>query len=236
MALPKLETPKYSCVLPTTNETVFFRPFLVGEQKVLLSAQESEDQNAQIREMMRLINICCDDVNVDKLPTIDLEFLFLQLRIKSVGETSSIILQCKDCKEDNTVELELEETKLVGVEEAASNIIKLTDTINIELQYPSYEMMQKMDLNVEEQNVEEMFKLVARCVVAVIDGDEIHSKDDFTNKELFTFLDSMSIDMFEKVQKFFETAPTLELRYDYECTNCKVQNSNSLTGVGNFFE
>jgi hypothetical protein len=97
-------------------------------------------------------------------------------------------------------------------------------------------MMQKMDLNVEEQNVDEMFKLVARCVVSVIEGDEIHSRDDFTSKELFEFLDSMSVNMFEKVQEYFETAPALELRYDYECTKCKVQNSDSLRGIGNFFE
>ena len=92
MALPKLETPKHSCVLPSSGETVYYRPFLVGEQKVLLVAQESENANEQIGEMIRLIDICCDDMIAKDLATIDLEYLFLQLRIKSVGETADVQL------------------------------------------------------------------------------------------------------------------------------------------------
>ena len=104
MALPKLETPKHSCVLPSSEETVNFRPFLVGEQKVLLVAQESDNTNEQISEMIRLIDICCDDIDAKSLATIDLEYLFLQLRIKSVGETADVQMECEHCKELNKVE------------------------------------------------------------------------------------------------------------------------------------
>ena len=102
MALPKLETPKHSCTLPSNGQIIEFRPFLVGEQKMLLIAQESENQNDVIREMMRLIDVCTDDVNVKNLPSIDIEFLFLQLRIKSVGETSDISVVVQEVSNDRS--------------------------------------------------------------------------------------------------------------------------------------
>ena len=112
MGLPILETPMHSTVLPSSNERVDFRPFLVGEQKLLMIAQESDDQNSQVREMIRLINACCDDVTAEKLPTIDLEYLFLQIRIKSVGETSDISMQCEKCETENEVTVDLEASEV----------------------------------------------------------------------------------------------------------------------------
>ena len=140
MALPILETPMHSCVLPSSNERVDFRPFLVGEQKLLMIAQESDDQNTQVREMIRLINACCDDVTAEKLPTIDLEYLFLQIRIKSVGETSDITMKCDNdkCETENSVTVDLEATKLKQ-ENEVSNIVKITDDISMELQFANYE-------------------------------------------------------------------------------------------------
>ena len=235
MALPKLETPKHSCKVPTTGETVYFRPFLVGEQKVLLIAQESEDNNQQIREMMRLINICFDDINADIIPTVDLEYLFLQLRIKSVGETSDVILQCSKCESDNTVTIELESAKLSESEKKISNIIKLTDTVSIELQYPSYDMIADLDLDNTKDNTQ-IFEIMARCILTVIDGDEVHTKDDFTSKELTTFMDSMSITMFNDVQEYFNSAPNLLINTNFECVECKSKEKIVLSGVGNFFD
>ena len=235
MALPKLETPKHSCVLPTTGETVLFRPFLVGEQKVLLIAQESEDSNMMIREMMRLINICSDDVDVNLIPTVDLEYLFLQIRIKSVGETSDVILQCDKCEADNNVSIELETAELSESKKEISNIIKLTDSISLELQYPSYSMMEDMDLDSPE-NTEDVFKVMSECIVSVIDGDEVHTKDDFTSKDLSSFMDSMSINMFNDVQEYFNSAPTLLINTNFECVECKSKQNIVLSGVGTFFD
>ena len=144
MALPKLETPKYNCVLPIINETVYFRPFLVGEQKTLLIAQESDNFDLQLSEMVRLINVCCDNIDARIIPTIDLEYLFLQLRIKSVGETSDVVLLCTECEEKNTIEIDLETAEVIG--EVGDNIIKITDSISLELQYPSYKMMENLNL------------------------------------------------------------------------------------------
>ena len=234
MALPKLETPKHSCVLPTLEETVYYRPFLVGEQKMLLIAQESDDTDTQIKEMMRLINVCCDDIDVDKLPSIDLEFLFLQIRIKSVGETSSVIFECDKCNQENTVVIDLESAEVKRDPEEVDKLIPLTDSVTMELQRPSYSMMDGM--NLQDENTNDLFKLMSKCVVSITDGDEVHTRDDFKEKELMAFFDSMSLVMFENVQNYFNTATTLVLDAGYDCTDCSNHNNVELIGIANFFE
>ena len=238
MALPKLETPKHNCTLPSNGQMVNFRPFLVGEQKMLLIAQESENQNDVIREMMRLIDTCTDDIDVKKLPSIDIEWLFLQLRIKSIGETSDISVVCNDdnCKGDTTITVELESAKVIEVEEKVDPIIKLTPKVSMELQYPSYSMMQNLNILEGEIPTSEMFKIISKCVVSVIDGDEVLGRDDFTEKELTSIIDSMSGFMFSDVQKFFDSAPKIVLEHNYTCSVCEKNSQLKLEGLGNFFE
>ena len=234
MALPILETPMHSCVLPSSNKRIDFRPFLVGEQKILMIAQESDDQNTQIREMIRLINACCDDITAEKLPTIDLEYLFLQIRIKSVGETSDITMKCDKCETENEVTVDLEAAE-VKREKEVSNIVKLTDDISIELQFATYEAMKGLDITTEETNTKEAFTLMERCIVAIVQGDEVYTKDDFTEKELTKFMDSMSLDMFEGVQEYLASAPTLSLTAEFKCKTCENQQQTVIEGIGNFF-
>ena len=238
MALPKLETPKHSCTLPSNGQMVEFRPFLVGEQKMLLIAQESEDKNDIIREMMRLIESCTDDVNVQTLPSIDIEFLFLQLRIKSIGETSNITVACDDntCDGDSDVTIDLESAKVIHSEKEVSPIIKLTPTVAMELQFPSYSMMQDLNMTDDDIPTSEMFKVITKCVVSIIDGDEVLGKDDFTEKELTSFIDSMSTIMFTQIQEFFDSAPKLVIEHEYKCSVCEKNNHLVLEGLGSFFE
>ena len=234
MALPKLETPKHSCVLPSSGETVNFRPFLVGEQKVLLVAQESENTNEQVSEMIRLIDICCDDMDAKELATIDLEYLFLQLRIKSVGETADVQMECQHCNEPNKVTVELEQTIVQEPEKIIDHVVNITDTIAFDLRVPSYKIVNSVNLeNPEDPKV--IFEVVAKCINSIIDGDEIHTRDDFTDKELMSFLDSMSMEMFEKVQQFFTHVKTLRINGSYECEHCGETNTYELVGIGNFF-
>ena len=234
MALPVLDTPKHSCVLPSTGETVTYRPFLVGEQKVLLVAQESENANEQISEMIRLIDICCDDIDAKDLATIDLEYLFLQLRIKSVGETADIQMECNNCNELNKVTVQLEQTIVKEPEQVIDHVVKVTDTISIDLNVPSYQVVNSVNLN-DSEDPRVIFEVVAKCINSIIDGDEIHTRDDFTEKELMNFLDSMSLDMFEKIQAFFVNVKTLRINGSYDCEKCNENNSYELVGIGNFF-
>ena len=234
MALPILETPMHSTVLPSTNERVEFRPFLVGEQKVLMIAQESDDQNTQVREMIRLINVCCDDVEAKKLPTVDLEWLFLQIRIKSVGETSEITTKCTSCEFETSLTVNLESAE-VTKEKEVSNIVKLTDSISLELQYPNYEAMEGLDISKEETGTKDAFVLINRCITSVISGDEVHTRDDFSNKELSKFIDSMSLDMLEGVQEYLSSAPSLLINTEINCKECGKEEKLLLEGIGNFF-
>ena len=234
MALPKLENPKHECILPASGQKVYYRPFLVGEQKVLLIAQESEDANQQIREMIRMINVCCDDVTAEKLASIDLEYLFLQIRIKSVGETSDVMMECNKCKEENQLSINLESAETFREGEEVDHIIKLTPKISLDLYYPTYQIIQQLDAN-KTEDPREVFSVVAKCINAVIDGDEIHTRDDFTDKELVAFLDSMSMEMFEDIQKFFSAAPILQIKHTFVCKKCEVTNNLELKGVGSFF-
>ena len=234
MMLPILETPMHSCVLPSSKERVEFRPFLVGEQKILMIAQESDDQTSQIREMIRLINVCCDDVEAKKLPTVDLEYLFLQIRIKSVGETSDITMKCDKCETENDVTVDLEASK-VKQEKEISNIVKLTDDISIELQFANYEAMEGLNISTEESSTKDAFVLMNRCIIAVISRDEVLTRDDFTEKELTKFIDSMSLDMMEGVQDYLASAPSLSITTEFNCSNCSNQQTTVLEGIGNFF-
>ena len=235
MALPILETPMHSCVLPSSNERVEFRPFLVGEQKILMIAQESDDQNTQVREMIRLINACCDNITAEKLPTIDLEYLFLQIRIKSVGETSDITMICDQCEAENEVTVDLEAAE-VKRDKEVSNIVKLTDDISIELQFTTYEAMKGLDISTEETNTKEAFTLMERCIVAIVQGDEVFTQDDFTEKELEKFMDSMSLKMLEGVQDYLASAPTLSVSAEFKCKTCDNEQKTALEGIGNFFD
>ena len=235
MVLPILETPMHSCVLPSSNERIEFRPFLVGEQKLLMIAQESDDQNTQVREMIRLINACCDDVNAEQLPTIDLEYLFLQIRIKSVGETSDIVMKCEQCETENEVTVDLEASE-VKQEKKVSNIINLSGDVSIELQYPTYDSVEDLDIKEDESNTKDAFKLMNRCIVAVINGDEVMTRDDFSTKELDKFIASMNMEMFEGVQEYLASAPVLSITSEFKCSNCGSEEKSELEGIGSFFD
>ena len=235
MALPILETPMHSCVLPSTNERVEFRPFLVGEQKVLMIAQESDDQKTQVREMIRLINTCCEEVDANKLVTTDLEYLFLQIRIKSVGETSDVTMKCTKCETENTIEVDLE-TAEIKQDKKVSNIIKLNGEVSIELKHPTYESVEDLEIKEDETNTKDAFKLMNRCIVAVVNGDEVMTRDDFRVKELDAFIASMNMDMFESVQDYLASAPILSIAFEFKCSNCENQEKGVLEGIGSFFD
>jgi hypothetical protein len=160
--------------------------------------------------------------------------LFLQIRIKSVGETSEVIIQCTDCKKDNTVTINLESTEVLRDSEEVSNVVELTSNISLDLQHPNYKVIQQLDAN-KADDPKQVFEVVAKCINAVIEGDEVHTKDDFTSKELISFLDSMSMDMFEKVQEFFSSAPSLVINHSYDCQECNTNNTLKLQGIASFF-
>ena len=144
-------------------------------------------------------------------------------------------MNCDKCETENNITIDLEAAK-IKQDKKVSNIVKLTDDISIELQFATYEAMKGIDITTEDTNTEEAFTLMERCITAVVQGDEVFTKDDFTEKELTKFMDSMSLDMFEGVQEYLASTPTLSLTAEFKCKTCDNEQKTVLAGIGNFFD
>ena len=233
MALPKLNTLTYELELPSTDEKLKYRPFLVKEQKALMIAQESDDEKLMENTFAQIINDCVlDDVNPYKMPMFDIEYIFLKIRGKSVGETVKLNLLCPDDEETRVdVEINLEEVD-VQMDENHTNVIQLTDDISMIMKYPCLKDMSGFTLNTSTEN---LFGLIKKCIHEIHDGDTIHNKVDMSDKELDTFLDSMSTENFEGLSNFFETMP--KLRHVIKTKNPKTKKKVEITieGLQSFF-
>ena len=186
MALPKLTSPTYELDLPSTGEKIKFRPFLVKEQKLLMIAEESKDENQIAETIHQLINSCTFG-KVDALisPIFDIEYVFIQLRMRSVGEKIQIDVTCPDDEKTKVpVKINLKEVYVLH-DEKHTNIIKITDNIKMIMKYP-----QLSDLQIMKNTAENLFKLINKCVTEVHDGDTIHNKNDVTDKDLNEFIES----------------------------------------------
>lgn len=235
MALPKIDTPTFDYTLPISGIDVTFRPFLVKEEKLLLVGKEA-DVAAQIKAMKQIINnvvISPEDIDVDELPSVDLEMLFIQLRSKSVQNV--VELQYRD-KEDNELykfNIDLDELTATTFDNHVNEIV-LDDKITVELKDPTIGIMTKAGMNVGDGNIEteEIFKLIAGCLVKVYDEDNVY--DDFTKKEALDFIKSFDIKRFEKLKEFFDTLPRLTYELNYVNKNDN-KRTIVLNGVGDFF-
>ena len=233
MALPKLETPTYELELPSTGEKVKYRPFLVKEQKILMLAQES-DNDAQTFEMMaQLINSCTfNKINVSQSPVFDVEYIFLKLRAKSVGETTTINVLCPD---DNvtyaSVKINIDEIDVQMIDEH-TNEVYITDNIKLTMNYPLLNDMKGVKLG----NTQHIFNLLKKCIGQIQHGDETHNRVDIQDKELDEFIDNLNTEQFEKIVNFFNTMP--KLRHVVTVNNPKTKKESQviLEGLESFLE
>jgi len=235
MALPKLNTPTYQLELPSTGEKLKFRPFLIKEQKILMMAQESGDDAQLFEAMKQLVNACTfGKIDAEVSPIFDVEFLFLQIRAKSVGETTTINIICPDDgKTEVPVTLNLEDI-IVNMTEDHSNIVTLNDTISIHFRYPILNDMAGLKSAASE--METLFHVINNCVNEIHDGDDVYRKVDMSDKDINEFMDSLSTTQFESVTKFFQTAP--KLRHIITVTNPKTKKKSEVTleGLQDFLE
>ena len=190
MALPVINVPTYELTIPSSKEKLTFRPFLVKEEKILLLALEDGSAGALNQSLKQIVNNCTfEKLEVNKMATFDLEYIFLRIRAKSVGETSTINLLAEDDGETYVaVDVPLEEIE-VDFPQDHSNNIKLTDSIGVTFNYPTYETLNKMDNLDEESGIERVFALMASCVNQIYEGETIHERVDFSDKELEDFLE-----------------------------------------------
>ena len=234
MTLPVINTPTYELEIPSTKEKLVYRPFLVKEEKILLMAMEEEKDTQLNRALKQVVNNCTfEKVDVGKLPLFDLEYIFLRIRAKSVGEVAKIQVLCEDDGETYVpVEIDLESIE-VEFQEDHSTKIELTDEIGIEMGYPTFEFL---NFKADETEVNQLFDIIGSSIERVYDGETVYEKADFSKKDLKTFLESLTSEQFLRVQKFFETMP--RLRHKIEVINPKTKKKNEVTleGLQAFFE
>ena len=233
MALPKLETPTYTLLMPSTDEEIKFRPFLVKEQKRMLMAQESNDSNEMVDAVNQLIQDCTfNKVDTKKIAMFDAEYIFLQIRSKSVGSKVDVQVTCPDDKETKVpVNIDLDDIKVAMMEEH-TNEIQLTPEIKIVFKYPLLSTFTKYTKSSDTAKM--IFDLTADCIEEVHFNDEVTNKVDMSKKELDEFLESLSTEQFGMLVKFFETMP--RLRHRIEVTNPKTEVTSEvmLEGIQSF--
>ena len=238
MPLPKIATPTYELELPSTGETVQYRPFLVKEEKVLVIALESEDTKQITNSIKTVIKNCVltKGVKVEALPTFDIEYLFLNIRGKSVGEEIEVNIICPDDEETTTsVTINLDDIK-VQKNDNHTNKIKVDPTIMMEMKYPSLDQFIKNNFDFNDKNaMDQSFDLIASCIDKIYTEEEVWSAADVTKKELNEFLEQMNSSQFKEIEKFFETMPKLSHKISVTNPKTKVESEVVLEGLASFF-
>ena len=238
MPLPKIATPKYELELPSTGNTVQFRPFLVKEEKLLVIALESEDSKEITTAVKTVIQSCIlsKGIKVETLPTFDIEFLFLNIRGKSVGEEIEVNIICPDDNQTQTkVSIDINDIK-VQRDDSHTNKIKIDDTIMMQMKYPSLEQFIQNNFNFSDKNaMDQSFELMASCIDQVFTEDEVWAASDCTKKEIKEFIESMNSTQFKDIEKFFETMPKLSHKIKVTNPKTKVKSEVVLEGLASFF-
>ena len=229
MSLPKLNTPVYEAILPSTDKVIKFRPFLVKEEKVLLTAMEDGSQTALMNAIKTILKNCVQgNLDVERLPLFDIEYLFLKLRSKSVGEVSEIGLKCTDteCGGVNQISINMDEIE-VYKPEGHNRKIMISDEVGVMMSYPV--------IKTAGITEEDGMAIVKDCIEMVFTEEEQHERDSFTSKELDEFIESMDSKQFGKIKEFFDTMPKLQHTINYKCEKCGEDKEITLQGLDSFF-
>ena len=238
MPLPKIATPTYSLVLPSLEKEINFRPFLVKEEKLLVLALETEDTKQITTAIKAVIKNCIQTkgIKVETLPTFDIEYLFLNIRGKSVGESLDVNIICPDDEKTNVpVTINLDDIQ-VKKTEGHSNKVKLDNTLMMELKYPSLDEFIKSNFDFKDENaMEQSFNLIASCIDKIYNEEEVWVAADCTKKEIKEFLESMNSSQFKKIEEFFTTMPKLSHTIKVKNPNTKVESEVVLEGLASFF-
>ena len=237
MALPTLDTPTFELTLPSADLKVKFRPFLVKEEKILLQALESNENNQIVNALKEIVKSCTfGQLDGENMPTFDLEYVFLQIRAKSVGEVAKLKMLCPD---DKTTygEVEIDLTKVnVQVDDDHTNNIVIDEekNIGIIMKYPTIDSVDTSK-NVQNMRTEQLFEMIASCMHEIYEGDKVHNVNDYSKEELNKFLEGLDKKSFDKINRFFETMPQLKHEFELENPKTKVKNKIVLRGAQDFF-
>ena len=237
MALPVLETNTFELTLPSSDVKVKYRPFLVKEEKILLQAMESQEQKQIVQALKDIVSVCTyGQLNVEELPTFDLEYVFLQIRSKSVGEIAKLKVLCPDTKKDYAeVEVDLS-TVDVQVDDEHNNKIMVDEDkkIGVLMKYPTLASVDPTK-DYSKQNTKALFNIIGEGIYQIFEGDKVHMAKDYTREELDKFVESLDSKSFKKIQRFYETMPKLMHEIEVENPKTKVKSKITLSGLSDFF-
>ena len=236
MALPKLTTPVYELVIPSTDEKIKYRPFLVKEEKILLIAMESNENNQILQAVKDIVTECTfNKLNLGTMPMFDVEYIFLNIRAMSVGEISKLRLLCPDDKETyGEIDVNLSEV-IVQVEEGHTNKIELTDEMGLYMKYPTIDSF--VSTGITDVTASNMLDVITTCIAQIYDkkGEEVFDANDQTKEELVEFVEQLNSKQFQDVQKFFDSMPKLKHVVKLENPKTGVVNDILLQGLSDFF-
>ncbi len=237
MPLPKIVTPTYELKLPSSGQEIKFRPFLVKEEKLLVLALETEDSKQITNAIKAVITDCIQtkNVGIESLPTFDIEYLFLNIRGKSVGEEVEVNVVCPDDGETEVkVNINLEDIE-VKYDETHSKTVKIDDVYVMDMKYPSLDQFVKNNFEFDSPDMDQSFELIASCIDKIYSEEEVWSADDVSIKEVVEFLEQMNSNQFKEIEKFFSTMPKLSHVVEVKNPNTKKKNKVTLEGLSSFF-
>ena len=237
MPLPKISTPTYELVLPSSGRKIKYRPFLVKEEKILIIALESQDQKQIANSIKSILSNCIltRGTKVEKLSTFDIEYLFLNVRGKSVGEQIEVMVTCPDDEKTQVpMSINIDSIKVEKSKDHKTDI-KLDDQYTLKMRYPSLNEFIKSNFSVEEMKVDDTFDLIASCIDQIYSEEESWTQEDCTKKEMVDFLEQLNSSQFKEIETFFETMPKLSHKVKVKNPNTGVESEIVLEGLQNFF-
>lgn len=240
MELPKIDLPIYELKLPSDGRTVRVRPFLVKEEKLLLIAVESQDQSTIIQTTKQIINNCLidNDVNVEKLPFFDVDYLFIALRAKSVGETVSVNFICNmytdgaKCGTMFPVDIDISKCEVIK-KDGISNVVKITDKVALKMRYPGYEVMKRF--NESEDSFTKKIKIMAASIDQIVEGDRVMSYKDFSREQLEQYIETFTEEQYKKLEEYVDNFPSFVILAEGTCPKCKFEHKLRYSDFTSFF-
>ena len=238
MALPINTATIYNLILPSTGKSLKYRQFFVKEEKALMIAHQSEDVKVMIDTLKGVVKACVlDEIDVDKIATFDLEYLFCQIRAKSVGENVDLLFGCDDCPDDPKakakVTIDLTTLEVVKFPNHTSKIPLFND-VGVIMKYPTMDLIKSIE-NIDESDFEQLVLVVANSIDSIYTGSEVFHAKEQTKEELVTFVENLTTEQFAKIQEFFETMPKLRHEVNYTCPVCNKAHHKVLEGINSFF-
>ena len=233
--LPIIATPKYDMNIPSTGQTVTYRPYVVKEEKVLLIAMESQSDIAIEKAVTDISKQCVETpIKINELTNFDVEYMFVTLRSKSVGEGIKVLPKCHECDTENETSIDLEKIRVKNLENQIDKHIKLTDDISVDIQWPT--MKEKLTEAERKTETDMIINMAAKCLDVIYSGEETFNAKDSSMKEKVAFVESLSSDQFSKIVEIISEAPNLNYDLEFKCVNCGTENKIELNGLADFFQ